>query len=368
MFGFSKVIKTISESKKLVVGHNMVLDICHTLNQFCAPLPVDYVDFKDMTATVFPNILDTKLMANTIPFKDEIFNSSLNELYRTVSEKPYEMLKILPRKEGYGYSDTEEKYHEAGFDAYTTGLCLISMHKRMSKLCGTTVTSVDANSAVLKPFLNKLYLMKVADIPYMNLGAADMYPDRDHVFHLEIPKEWKTQDIIYLFSNISFVQVFWINDTSVFVALREKAFANTVLPTLGSNMTFKISTYKEHFERQEALKSSRTTINPQPAIKTPNQSPFRVDRRDLHTTGLKAKQLNPSAAVNQTGITPVLEKTFEDGITAAGKKKGAGGTAGHKAAGSEKRPVSPNAKQKGIKRSKSIVEEKEPAFKEPEWE
>ena len=36
-------------------------------------------------------------MANTIPFKDEIFNSSLNELYRTVSEKPYEMLKILPR-------------------------------------------------------------------------------------------------------------------------------------------------------------------------------------------------------------------------------------------------------------------------------
>ena len=64
-------------------------------------------------------------------------------------------------------------------------------------------------------------------------------------------------------------------------------------------------------------------------------------------TGLKAKQSNPSAAVSQTGITPVLEKTFEVGITAAGKKKGSGGTAGHKAAGSEKRPVSPNAKQKG---------------------
>ncbi len=37
--------------------------------------------------------------------------------------------------------------------------------------------------------------MQVADIPYMNLGAADMYPDRDHVFHLEIPKEWKTPDV-----------------------------------------------------------------------------------------------------------------------------------------------------------------------------
>ena len=31
--GFSKVIRKISSSKKLVVGHNMLLDICFTLNQ-----------------------------------------------------------------------------------------------------------------------------------------------------------------------------------------------------------------------------------------------------------------------------------------------------------------------------------------------
>ena len=31
--GFSKVIKKISASKKLVVGHNMLLDLCFTLNQ-----------------------------------------------------------------------------------------------------------------------------------------------------------------------------------------------------------------------------------------------------------------------------------------------------------------------------------------------
>ena len=39
----------------------MVLDICHTLNQFCAPLPADYEDFKEMANTIFPNILDTKV-------------------------------------------------------------------------------------------------------------------------------------------------------------------------------------------------------------------------------------------------------------------------------------------------------------------
>ena len=31
--GFSKVIRKITASKKLVVGHNMLLDICFTLNQ-----------------------------------------------------------------------------------------------------------------------------------------------------------------------------------------------------------------------------------------------------------------------------------------------------------------------------------------------
>jgi len=398
-FGFSKVVKMISESKKLLVGHNMVLDICHTLNQFCAPLPLEYAEFKEMSNTVFPNILDTKLMANTIPFKDEIFNSSLNELLRTVSESPYQRNKINPRKEGYGYKEADDKYHEAGYDAYVTGLCLISMHKRMCKLCGQISSGVNAESAVLKPFLNKLYLMKVADIPYMNLGAADMYPDRDHVFHLEIPKEWKTPDVVLLFSQISQVQVFWINDTSVFVALRDKMFANTVLPTIQSNMTYKISTYKKFVEREEAAKlaaaaaanesKSNSLPPPNDMHYTQQPSPYRFDRREMHTStsnlSVKAKPFvstNNHNSAKQTGITPMLEKAFVDGLTEDGKRKKApkrGAEQGKKStkkveadqnednlSGAEKRPVSPDGKPTGVKRSKSVVEEK--TFEEPPWE
>jgi hypothetical protein len=36
-------------------------------------------------------------MANTIPFKEEIANSSLEELMKTVSESPYSMQKVPPR-------------------------------------------------------------------------------------------------------------------------------------------------------------------------------------------------------------------------------------------------------------------------------
>ena len=44
--GFTRVIQRITESGKLVVGHNMLLDVAFTLNQFAAPLPTDYLEFK----------------------------------------------------------------------------------------------------------------------------------------------------------------------------------------------------------------------------------------------------------------------------------------------------------------------------------
>ena len=44
--GFTRVIQKITESGKLVVGHNMLLDVAFTLNQFAAPLPTDYHEFK----------------------------------------------------------------------------------------------------------------------------------------------------------------------------------------------------------------------------------------------------------------------------------------------------------------------------------
>jgi poly(A)-specific ribonuclease len=44
--GFSKVVRHLASSGKTVVGHNMLLDLCHTVHQFIAPLPEEYHDFK----------------------------------------------------------------------------------------------------------------------------------------------------------------------------------------------------------------------------------------------------------------------------------------------------------------------------------
>lgn len=101
------------------------------------------------------------------------------------------MLKI-PEKRGMVIfsSDTEEKYtYEAGFDVYTTGLCLISMHKRMSKLCGTTVTCVDAIQLFLNLLPKQTLSYEGSRYSNMNLGAADYVPWQRSRFHLEIPKK-----------------------------------------------------------------------------------------------------------------------------------------------------------------------------------
>ena len=128
--GFTRVIEKITESGKLVLGHNMILDIAQTINQFCGPLPESYTEFKSMSREVFPNLLDTKLMANTIPFKQEIYNSSLEELYKTVQSPPYSLPEVRPAEAGLGYTEGCDRYHEAGYDAYITGLCFIAMAQR----------------------------------------------------------------------------------------------------------------------------------------------------------------------------------------------------------------------------------------------
>lgn len=73
--------------------------------------------------------------------------------------------------EGRGYSQLDDKQHEAGYDAYMTGLCFLAMlaHRRGKHArCDDTLPA-------LQPYLNKLFLAKTArqDSPYINLVGDD---------------------------------------------------------------------------------------------------------------------------------------------------------------------------------------------------
>ncbi|XP_072465640.1 poly(A)-specific ribonuclease PARN isoform X1 [Notamacropus eugenii] len=255
--GFSRVIHAIANSGKLVIGHNMLLDVMHTIHQFYCPLPEDLNEFKEVTTCVFPRLLDTKLMASTQPFKDIINNTSLAELEKRLKEAPFNPPKVESAEGFPSYDTASEQLHEAGYDAYITGLCFISMANFLGSFLSPPKIHVSARSKLIEPFFNKLFLMRVMDIPYLNLEGPDLQPKRDHVLHVTFPKEWKTSDLYQLFSAFGNIQVSWIDDTSAFVSLSQPEQVQIAVNTSKYAESYRIQTYAEYVEKKHMDKQNK---------------------------------------------------------------------------------------------------------------
>lgn len=243
--GFSRIIRLLSDSGKLLIGHNMLLDLIHILHQFHAPLPPEYEDFKCYLHAFFPNLIDTKLMANINPFRDLISSSSLGELWKTLQADPFKAVDIDLPEEFSNYNATEQQLHEAGYDAFITGLCFISLSQFLGGLNNSKQQMISPLSKLLEPFCNKLFMSRVQDIPYMNIAGNDLQPERNHVFHVTFPKEWKAADLYQLFMPFGNIQLSWINDNTAYVALHNKDNAEMVLKTLNQAETYKVISYSE---------------------------------------------------------------------------------------------------------------------------
>ncbi|KAJ6664558.1 hypothetical protein lerEdw1_006131 [Lerista edwardsae] len=64
--GFTNLFQTLVKAKKLLVGHNMLLDLLHLHDKFYKPLPENYEEFKKNIHFLFPVLLDTKNIAKSI--------------------------------------------------------------------------------------------------------------------------------------------------------------------------------------------------------------------------------------------------------------------------------------------------------------
>lgn len=253
--GFSQVVKMISQSGKLVVGHNMFLDLIHVIDQFLCPLSEHFDDFKATISAVFPRLVDTKVMANTQPFRDLIPSSVLADLVKHVSKKPFQKVAVQFDEGFCDYGESDEKPHEAGYDAYITGLAFISMANYLGSFQEPPKMNIPPDSSLVVPFLNKIFVMRMEDVPYLNLAGPDLNPSRDHVFYLTFPSDWKQGDILDLFSNFGFVYISWINSTSAFVSLARRENANKVLGMLHcKGECFTIVSYAEHRQQLHGVR------------------------------------------------------------------------------------------------------------------
>ncbi|XP_052615523.1 poly(A)-specific ribonuclease PARN isoform X2 [Peromyscus californicus insignis] len=290
--GFSRVIHAIANSGKLVVGHNMLLDVMHTIHQFYCPLPADLNEFKEMTTCVFPRLLDTKLMASTQPFKDIINNTSLAELEKRLKETPFDPPKVESAEDFPSYDTASEQLHEAGYDAYITGLCFLSMANYLGSLLDPPKVCVSTRSKLIEPFFNKLFLMRVMDIPYLNLEGPDLQPKRDHVLHVTFPKEWKTSDLYQLFSAFGNIQISWIDDTSAFVSLSQPEQVQIAVNTSKYAESYRIQTYAEYVGRKREDKQVKR--------KWTEDSWKEVDRKQPNVPG-PCSHTNSFAATSMIG-------------------------------------------------------------------
>lgn len=246
--GFSTIMKMVSQSGKLMVGHNMLLDLMHIVHQFSCPLPEEVDEFKAIVQALYPKIVDTKVMATTQPFRDQIPSTVLGDLVNHLTVAPFKKPVIELDQEFSRYNDGTEKLHEAAYDAYITGLAYISMANYLGSFQDPPKSIISPESTLVSPFLNKIFLYRMEDIPYLNLAGEDLKPARDHVFFLSFPRKWRYGDILDLFSPFGFVYVSWINDESAFVSLALRANKSKVLEKLSDDAApYTITSYAEYF-------------------------------------------------------------------------------------------------------------------------
>ncbi|KAF2898114.1 hypothetical protein ILUMI_08056 [Ignelater luminosus] len=300
--GFSEIIKCIVDSGKLVIGHNMCLDMLHTVDKFLTPLPEDYDEFKELVNYSFSNILDTKYMSNTEPFRELIDSSVLSHLFKTVTEKPFNIPPIDIEEESEGYKLDSNKEHEAGFDAYITAISFLAMWKHL----GDAKKSSDPfiNFSLLEPYKNRLFLMRLQDAPFIKLGGKDPSPSREHVLYIKFPKEWKLSDILQLFSPFGNVHVAWINDHSAYVGLQKKEQTAIALSTLSQSDTYTVISYA----KRQAQLAGQTFPSSSPLFSSKRKRSF----ENLNVTKKRSASFGEtSAAKKKRSIDPIEEDPEE---------------------------------------------------------
>eukprot|EP00058_Branchiostoma_floridae_P020629 XP_002606119.1 hypothetical protein BRAFLDRAFT_125118 [Branchiostoma floridae] len=278
-------------------------------------VPAEHKDFIQQTlylrkliySTVKNKLLDTKLMASMHPFKELVSNTTLGDLEATLGKEPFKVPVIVFPEDFPGYETAQE--HQAGYDAYITGRCFTIMANYLGKFKSQSKPALPG-SALLEPFVNKLYLMRVQDIPYVNLTGQDLKPNRDHVFHVTFPKEWKSNDLYQLFRPFGPIYIAWIDDVSAFVALNKKDQSDLAYKMLCEGVSYRVRRYGDHKDPNTSHGRKRPLSLPE------TFAPWNGEGKRLKVTSSDVgRRVSP---VTQRCITTILEEAEDKPTTEAG--------------------------------------------------
>ncbi|KAJ8669286.1 hypothetical protein QAD02_000545 [Eretmocerus hayati] len=251
--GLSTLMRKLCDSGKLIVGHNLLMDLCHIVHQFLGPLPEDYNEFKSLLNGLFPRLLDTKILAESKELKESVPSSILDNLLDTIQSPPFSVPEI-ESVEGRSYSLEETRLHEAGYDAFATGVCFIALYNRLASLNCSVSENLSADSLLLKPYMNKLHITSVRD-SHINLEGNDPVQSRGHVFHITFPREWRASDLSKVFSPYGGARIYWLGDTTAYAELNHRDQVSAVVQNLFKSAQYTLQKYREYHKNSEMEKS-----------------------------------------------------------------------------------------------------------------
>ena len=132
--GVTNIWEEIIKNKKILIGHNLSIDILFCFNHFGDTLPDNYETFKKLVTSSFAGLYDTKFLYNSLSSKEEtksdcpletVFEKLSNKFKNSVSVNiPPGFTNYLEKME----NQKQTVYHQADFDAFITGLAFCYLH------------------------------------------------------------------------------------------------------------------------------------------------------------------------------------------------------------------------------------------------
>ena len=156
------VVSALIKAKKPIVGHHFSLDLGFIINQFVTEMPETYAEYQEVVKSLFPTIFDTKYVATQSILKDKFGGTNLERITLMLADNPafssIPSVVIDPDPKFRRYHSGSAP-HEAGYDAYMTGLDLNGMgYMLLQQQEEPPALTVGNFWKALKPFENKVHL------------------------------------------------------------------------------------------------------------------------------------------------------------------------------------------------------------------
>ncbi|KAF8060411.1 hypothetical protein N665_1217s0014 [Sinapis alba] len=255
--GFRHVIDLLSSEKKLIVGHNSILDIAHVYSKFVGPLPSTAEEFVASIRDHFPYIIDTKILVNVNPMLHQRMKKSSTSLSSAFSSLMPQV--ELPSRGSDTFIQQRVKIdvevdnvrcsqwnaggkHEAGYDAFMTGCIFAQACSHLGFDFNHHSPSENfAHNEKLEKYINRLYLSwargDIIDLRATHSNAENWrvskFKYEKIVLIWNFPRKLKAREIkeciCKAFGSTSVTSVYHLDDTAVFVLFKNSELVSEFL-------------------------------------------------------------------------------------------------------------------------------------------